>query len=76
VSGIAGALFAGQVERPWHAALAGTGASIAGETAWEISSARSALFRNTLMPRRAPSRRRWTARRGRPARCGRRCAGP
>jgi hypothetical protein len=37
VSGVAGALFAGQVERPWHAALAGTGASIAGETAWEIT---------------------------------------
>jgi hypothetical protein len=37
VSGVAGALFAGQVERPWHAALAGTGASIAGETAWEIA---------------------------------------
>jgi hypothetical protein len=37
VSGIAGALFAGQVERPWHAAVAGTGAAIAGETAWEIT---------------------------------------
>jgi len=37
VSGIAGALFAGQVEKPWHAALAGTGASIAGETTWEIA---------------------------------------
>jgi hypothetical protein len=37
VSGVAGALFAGQVEQPWHAALAGTGAAIAGETAWEIS---------------------------------------
>ena len=37
VSGVAGALFAGQVEKPWHAALAGTGASIAGETAWEIT---------------------------------------
>jgi hypothetical protein len=37
VSGVAGALFAGQVERPWHAALAGTGASIAGEMAWEIT---------------------------------------
>ena len=37
VSGVAGALFAGQVERPWHAAVAGTGASIAGETAWEIA---------------------------------------
>jgi hypothetical protein len=36
-SGVAGALFAGQVERPWHAALAGTGAAIAGETAWEIA---------------------------------------
>jgi hypothetical protein len=37
VSGVAGALFAGQVERPWHAAVAGAGASIAGETAWEIT---------------------------------------
>ena len=37
VSGVAGALFAGQVERPWHAAVAGTGAAIAGETAWEIA---------------------------------------
>jgi hypothetical protein len=37
VSGVAGALFAGQVEKPWHAALAGTGASIAGETTWEIA---------------------------------------
>jgi hypothetical protein len=37
VSGIAGALFAGQVERPWHAAVAGTGAAIAGETTWEIT---------------------------------------
>jgi hypothetical protein len=36
-SGIAGALFAGQVEKPWHAAIAGTGASIAGETGWEIA---------------------------------------
>ena len=37
VSGIGGALFAGQVERPWHAAVAGTGTAIAGETAWEIA---------------------------------------
>jgi hypothetical protein len=37
VSGIAGALFAGQVEKPWHAALAGTGTAIAGETGWEIA---------------------------------------
>ena len=37
VSGVAGALFAGQVEKPWHAAVAGTGASIAGETTWEIA---------------------------------------
>ncbi|HEX3428526.1 MAG TPA: hypothetical protein VHS36_06940 [Candidatus Limnocylindrales bacterium] len=37
VSGVAGALFAGEVERPWHAAVAGAGASIAGETAWEIT---------------------------------------
>jgi len=37
VSGVAGALFAGQVERPWHAAVAGAGAAIAGETAWEIT---------------------------------------
>ena len=37
VSGIGGALFAGQVERPWHAAVAGTGAAIAGETGWEIT---------------------------------------
>jgi hypothetical protein len=37
VAGVAGALFAGQVERPWHAAVAGAGASIAGETAWEIA---------------------------------------
>jgi hypothetical protein len=37
VSGVAGALFAGQVERPWHAAVAGAGASIAGETAWEVT---------------------------------------
>ncbi|HEX5823511.1 MAG TPA: hypothetical protein VFY18_03535, partial [Candidatus Limnocylindrales bacterium] len=36
VSGVAGALFAGQVERPWHAAVAGTGAAIAAETAWEM----------------------------------------
>jgi hypothetical protein len=36
-SAVAGALFAGQVERPWHAAIAGTGAAIAGETAWEIA---------------------------------------
>jgi hypothetical protein len=36
-SGVAGALFAGQVEKPWHAAVAGTGAAIAGETAWEIA---------------------------------------
>ncbi len=37
VSGVAGALFAGQVERPWHAAVAGTGAAIAAETGWEIA---------------------------------------
>ena len=37
VSGVAGALFAGQVEKPWHAAVAGTGAAIAGETAWEAA---------------------------------------
>ena len=37
ISGIAGALFAGRVDRPWHAAVAGAGASIAGETAWEIT---------------------------------------
>jgi hypothetical protein len=37
VSGIGGALFAGQVERPWHAAVAGTGTAIAGETGWEIA---------------------------------------
>ena len=37
VSGVAGALFAGQVEKPWHAAVAGTGAAIAGETAWEVA---------------------------------------
>jgi hypothetical protein len=37
VSGVAGALFAGRVERPWHAALAGTGTAIAAETAWEIA---------------------------------------
>jgi len=29
VSGVAGALFAGQVERPWHAAVAGAGAASA-----------------------------------------------
>jgi hypothetical protein len=36
VSGVAGALFATQTDEPWQAALAGTGAAIAGETAWEI----------------------------------------
>ncbi len=37
VSGIAGSLFGTQVDRPWQAALAGTGTAIAGETAWEIA---------------------------------------
>jgi hypothetical protein len=37
VSGVAGALFATRTEEPWHAALAGTGTAIAGETAWEIA---------------------------------------
>jgi hypothetical protein len=37
VAGVAGALFASRVERPWLAAVAGTGAAIAGETAWEIA---------------------------------------
>jgi hypothetical protein len=37
VSGVAGSLFGTQVEKPWQAALAGTGTAIAGETAWEIA---------------------------------------
>ena len=37
VSGVAGALFATRTDRPWQAALAGTGTAVAGETAWEIA---------------------------------------
>jgi hypothetical protein len=37
VSGVGGALFATQTDEPWQAALAGTGAAIAGETAWEVA---------------------------------------
>ena len=37
VSGVAGALFATQTDKPWQAALAGTGTAITGETAWEIA---------------------------------------
>ena len=36
VSGVAGALFASRTDDPWQAAVAGTGAAIAGETFWEI----------------------------------------
>ena len=36
VSGVAGALFATRTDEPLEAALAGTSAAIAGETAWEI----------------------------------------
>jgi hypothetical protein len=37
VSGVAGALFATQTDEPWQAAMAGTGAAIAGAAAWEIA---------------------------------------
>lgn len=37
VSGVAGSLFGTQVEKPWQAALAGTGTAIAGESVWEIA---------------------------------------
>ncbi len=37
VSGVAGSLFATQTDEPWQAAMAGTGAAIAGETAWEVA---------------------------------------
>ncbi len=37
VSGVAGALFALRTDKPWQAALAGTGAAIAGETFWEVA---------------------------------------
>jgi hypothetical protein len=37
VSGVAGALFATRTDEPWQAAMAGTGAAIAGETFWEIA---------------------------------------
>lgn len=37
VSGVAGALFATRTDEPWQAALAGTGAAITAETAWEIA---------------------------------------
>jgi hypothetical protein len=37
VSGVAGSLFATQIEEPWQAALAGTGTAIAGETGWEVA---------------------------------------
>ena len=37
VSGVAGALFATRTDDPWQAALAGTGAAITAETAWEIA---------------------------------------
>jgi hypothetical protein len=36
VAGVAGALFATRTDDPWQAAVAGTGAAIAGETFWEI----------------------------------------
>ncbi|MEP6638702.1 MAG: hypothetical protein ABJC39_05070 [Chloroflexota bacterium] len=36
VSGVAGALFAPQVDERWQAALAGAGVAIAGESAWEV----------------------------------------
>ena len=36
VSGIAGAMVAPQVDKRWHAAAAGVGFAIAGETLWEI----------------------------------------
>lgn len=37
VSAVAGALFATRTDRPWQAALAGTGAAITAETFWEIA---------------------------------------
>lgn len=37
VAGVAGALFATRTDEPLEAALAGTGAAIAGETFWEIA---------------------------------------
>lgn len=37
VSGVAGSLFATQTDEPWQAAMAGTGAAIAGAAAWEIA---------------------------------------
>ena len=37
VAGVAGALFATRTDDPWQAAVAGTGAAIAGETFWEIA---------------------------------------
>ena len=37
ISGVAGALFATRTDEPWEAALAGTGAAIAGETFWEVA---------------------------------------
>ena len=37
VSGVAGSLFATRTDEPWQAAMAGTGAAIAGETFWEIA---------------------------------------
>jgi hypothetical protein len=37
VSGVAGALYSTRTDQPWHAAMAGTGTAIAGETFWEIA---------------------------------------
>ncbi len=37
ISGVAGSLFGTQTDEPWQAAMAGTGAAIAGETAWEVA---------------------------------------
>lgn len=37
VSGVAGALLAPRVDKPWQAALAGAGVAITAETAWELA---------------------------------------
>jgi hypothetical protein len=37
LSGLATALFAGRVDKPWHAAVAGATTTITAETAWEVA---------------------------------------
>jgi hypothetical protein len=37
ISAVAGSLFGTRTDEPWQAAMAGTSAAIAGETAWEIA---------------------------------------